>query len=583
MKLVAVIAAVVVGFVVPTIAFPWFEWSGLLGTDPYMRLARVERWHEIGDWSETVHPRVAWPEGASLHWTRPLDVVLRAGGAALAPWVGFHDGLRIFSYLVNPLCLFLALLALDRTLRRRLDRPRRFALLALLPLQPAVMAYSMAPRIDHHAALFAGLCLAIGWLVRIADEPDPPDPSSGRGRRRRLDLLALLCAALLWVSFEFLVVVVFVVGALWMLWLVDRFDFRPYALRFGGVLTAGLALALTIERGAEGWSAWEIDRLSAMTVVLSLAIVAASSLPALFRPRRAEASRLVRLLLLVVGAAVTVLVFHLVFPTLWRAPLELVDPRIVPIWYAKVEEIQPLVREGRLHFGVLGTIVFVVVAAPFLARRLLERPPDALWTVCAVGAALFVPLTCYQQRNALFAEPFLLLPVVDLSVRLFGWTNTRRTMVARLAVHSLHLTVVMALPVAVSTLRVLVPDGLGREVSNGTATRLAMMDWLATYDGGAPKVVLADIDLGATIVFETPHRVVAAPYHRNGDAIYDGVTFFETADADVARTIALRRGGELVLFEGPPRGWAATPVEWLTPVPLPPGLAEAFTLFRCAP
>ncbi|MFG0320362.1 MAG: hypothetical protein ACF8XB_24025, partial [Planctomycetota bacterium JB042] len=166
MKLVAAIAALVVGFVVPTIAFPWFEWSGLLGTDPYMRLARVERWHETGDWTESVHPRVAWPEGASLHWTRPLDVVLRAGGAALSPWLGFHDGLRVFSYVVNPICLFLALLALDRTLRRRLDATRRFLLVALLPLQPAVMAYSTAPRIDHHAALLAGLCLAVGWLVR---------------------------------------------------------------------------------------------------------------------------------------------------------------------------------------------------------------------------------------------------------------------------------------------------------------------------------------------------------------------------------------------------------------------------------
>jgi len=56
-------------------ASPVFE-GGLIGTDGYMRLVRVELLQETGAWFDGRIPRSNAPYGDTLHWTRPLDVLL---------------------------------------------------------------------------------------------------------------------------------------------------------------------------------------------------------------------------------------------------------------------------------------------------------------------------------------------------------------------------------------------------------------------------------------------------------------------------------------------------------------------------
>src|SRR3546814_9831483 len=54
---------------------PLFE-TGLLGPDSYMRMVRVNELAQGGGWFDDTIARANAPYGDTLHWTRPLDVLL---------------------------------------------------------------------------------------------------------------------------------------------------------------------------------------------------------------------------------------------------------------------------------------------------------------------------------------------------------------------------------------------------------------------------------------------------------------------------------------------------------------------------
>ncbi len=52
----------------------------LMGTDSYTRLNRVLFVYEEGGWNHSLYPRSNAPYGESIHWTKPMDLLLLAGG-----------------------------------------------------------------------------------------------------------------------------------------------------------------------------------------------------------------------------------------------------------------------------------------------------------------------------------------------------------------------------------------------------------------------------------------------------------------------------------------------------------------------
>ena len=62
-----------------------------------------------------------------------------------------------------------------------------------------------------------------------------------------------------------------------------------------------------------------------------------------------------------------------------------------------------------------------------------------------------------------------------------------------------------------------------------------------------PERVMAPIDLGSHLLLYTPHAVVAAPYHRNQDGVFDAFRFFNRP-IDQARDILRARGIGLVVI-----------------------------------
>lgn len=581
------------------LCFPGYRVGTLLDTDPYLRLARVVELREHGHWFESRFPRDNAPFGNDLHWTRPLDVVLLLLGLALEPFVGFKTGLLWLSHLVNPLCLLAAAWILERGLRGRFDEPRRLLVVALLIIQPMVFAYCSAPRVDHHAAQVLLLCATLAGLIGYGYADDVAQRS---GHLRRI---ALACGMAVWISFESLSVLLLAIGSLWSFWVFGRRDFRREQWRFLAWLGCVVAVALLIERGRGAFTAWQIDRLSAMHLVLLLAIALTGGLLRLLPAGRDD--RPARRALLLIGAALVagVLVFS-IFPSVLSAPLRLVDPRIDAIFHGDVVEIHSIYHAGRLDWNVAENLIFVPLVIVFLLRRFRRDGADPLWLTVAVGVALWTPLALYQQRHALFAQVVLVLPLASLLGSALLAAGLVRGLLARVALRSLILIVAMAAPVALSAVRAVFDlvgsaaprrgggQPAGRAVDLGM--RLAMMRFLADPGGlGArPLVVMAEINLSTMLMFETPHATIASPYHRNVDGVVDANAFFVATDDRVPLVIAQRRGVDLVLIERPRRSTpppddGAEPFgtrllcgrgpAWIEPIELPQALCRHYSLF----
>lgn len=60
-------------------------------------------------------------------------------------------------------------------------------------------------------------------------------------------------------------------------------------------------------------------------------------------------------------------------------------------------------------------------------------------------------------------------------------------------------------------------------------------------------LLAAPINEGARVLWETPHAVLAAPYHRNAEGLRDHLAIFGQEEG-VARATALRRGVDFILL-----------------------------------
>ena len=67
--------------------------GNLVDSDGYARLVRIQRLLETGAWFDVGLPRANWPDGGTLHWTRPLDVLLIILALPLAVLIGFSKAL----------------------------------------------------------------------------------------------------------------------------------------------------------------------------------------------------------------------------------------------------------------------------------------------------------------------------------------------------------------------------------------------------------------------------------------------------------------------------------------------------------
>ncbi len=560
-------------------------WFALPDTDDNMRMMQVRGLLAGQGWFDLRQYRLDPPGGASIHWSRLVDLPI--AGLILAGRL-FVDGALAerFAVAVAPmLALAAALLALALAVRR-LVHPRAWPLaVALLLCAGSTMAMWKPLRIDHHGWQLAFLMLMVAGL---AD-----------GARARGGIVAgLATAASLTIGLE-LMPYMALGGALTMLWWVadggEAPRVRAYAAALAGGSAAGFLAFASYDNRLPVCDALSPVWLSATLAAGGAAFLIASA------PLRTWPVRLA-------AAVVVGIVLAAGFAAAWPACLgrpEHLSPELTRDWFANVREAKPVYLHGwrialqTLALPVAGTLgaAWATLRPPAAATAMWRRP-TAPWAIVAVLAATATALLFWQTRAGPAAQLLAVPGATALAFAAMARLLPRRWPVAVAGICLVFFLVsgLWAQAVVQAAGYVLPPakPNATRRIVSRANTRCPSLPALAPIARLPKAVVLTFVDLGPRLITVTHHDAIAGPYHRNAAAILDIHRAFRRPDPAVAHSVMRRHGATLLLIcpgmsemtlyaSQDPKGFymqlqrGAVPA-WLAPVALPKG--SPFRLWR---
>ena len=528
-------------FLSAALIFVLRTWIGRAGepffadTDDAMRMVVVRDFLAGQGWYDLVQHRLNTPWGAEIHWSRLVDVPLALLVLVATPFVGASNA-AIFAGTVWPLLLLLVLLWLSARLALRLAGPEAVLPALVLPvLSPAITAEFAPGRIDHHN-LVVVLSLATIWAAVEAVS------------RPRFAWLAGLFAALsLTVATESLPVAVAAILVFGMGYVLDPARgsaMRRFGLAFGFSAAAGLALTRSPARWLEGACDMISPTYAGAALWVAVVFAAVSVLPVVQRPWQ-------RLVLLALSGGLGVAAIAMLYPECIGGPYGALDPWLQQNWIAAITEAKPW-HETLLDLPAYAISVGVPILLGLVAVLVrLWRVPlgRAEWLVLLVFLFATAAIMLVQTRGARLA----IMPAIPAAAWVVVAARhhylSRRGFAAAAGLIGSWLVfsgVVLAL--AVTGLTALFP---GR--SDVVAAVLDSKDQCLVADAFAdlaplpPERIMTPVDLGSHLLLETPHAVVAAPYHRNQAGVLDAFRFFNEPMA-VARSIVDDRGIGLVVL-----------------------------------
>ncbi len=580
-KLVLIWASVAVAL--GTASWPHLD-ALMRSPDDVMRLVEVRAFLDGAPWFNPHEARLDPPVGYDTHWSRLVDAGI-AGLIILFRQFTSADMAERLARCVWPLVVSGPAVASVTAIAARLAGSGA-AIASFLVALSAMVVYGLfrPGEIDHHnmqVALSLTLLACSVWCERRL-------VCIGAGVAGGLLLSIGLEAAYIPVA----------AAATFALLMVHDPSWCVPARRFGFALAIStavgyLAITPTAFRLVPACDALAVN--SAAAVVLGGAGI---GFVGLFGSRT---TWVVRLLGLAGVATLAAVVFAMLEPRCLRGPFGLLDPAIFGAWLDKVDELQSVPRlfqgEG-ISAAIFVAFPMVAIFSVIWVAYARPRTPVA-W---GIVASFFISLViAFGQNRALNYVVWLGVPFVAIAadwlarlVCLLGTKPraepaqleappTRRVAVARICIALLVSPVVVALVTERAT------AFWAREPSASDAEACFLPDAYRTLAALPSGLVLASLDLGPSILANTRHSVVAAPYHRIDRAI---LFYFETMagpqegnkmqflahNIEYVVTCSRLAAAALPSFEGAlQRGNVAA---WLKPVPTAEG--DVLRIWRVA-
>jgi hypothetical protein len=499
---------------VATSLFTAFTHGISFSTDDAMRLVEVRDLLNGQRWFDLTQYRLNPPDGVVMHWSRlidlPLALLIRAGETVLSPPLAER-----LAAVVWPAALLLVFLAGVARLARELagDAAARLALI-FAALTAPVLQHFRPGAIDHHNAQ---LVLLIWSLALTCRAPSP--------RSRDAALAGALSAISLAIGLELAPAIAALAAAIGLRWIVAGQTVRTTTIAFALALAATTTALFAALVPPRGYGVAACDTISIVHVVASaiggcgLAVLA--STPAM--ASRWTASRWTRLIGAGALAAVLGATLYLAFPACLGDPFAELDPRFATLWLANVTEVRSfasmlrdLPQEVPAYYGLPAIALAAAVV------RSMRESDDTRWRwviPLAVVATLFVmALWIVRAASAANAIAVALVPAAlvamwparEQGARVLGLS--RAALVAALLLNPLSLIAIGA--AAARPAQLMSGTHVATIVSDGPGTCHQAADYapLARLPRGR---VLGFIDAGPFLLMQTPHTVLAAPYHRN--------------------------------------------------------------------
>jgi Dolichyl-phosphate-mannose-protein mannosyltransferase len=542
--------------VVATLAGPGPSLSDWLGdTDDAVRLVTVRELIGGAPWFDTTLPRIGAPEPLVSHWSRLIDAPLAMMIATLTPLLGPEQA-ELATRIVWPALLFFVLtLIVAREAHRRAGPIGAVFSVMLVATSAGALAQFRPGRVDHHNAQI--LCAVAGLLLLPRSLDD----------RRTGWIAGCLLGLGLAIGYEAIALVVPALGlaallAVWQSWRYPGAQGNGvWCAATGAAAMLFAALAATIPPSR--WLDVHCDALS-----LNLVLLAACGAGGLWAATAVSARLSIRVGLLGVGLAIGAGLYTGLEPACLAGPFGQSSPALKTLWLDHVMETKSIFWLGASHpASALATVAFVLAGAAAQVALWRQRP-DASNGLAAVFVALAAVLGCWQIKLMPYACWLAALPLALWAARLH--TASLSPAVMRLA--AVVLLSQATLDSAFGTLlgpfqRSAEPAATAAETGDPRRPcfRSANVRALAALP---PGLVAGDIDLGPYVVALSPHRVVAAPYHRlergilAGHAITQGTPeearrMLEALKVDYVALCADRSNDKSAAQEDPARALSA--------------------------
>jgi len=478
----------------PTLA----EWLG--DTDDAVRLVSVRELLAGAPWFDTTLPRIGAPEPLVSHWSRLIDAPLAALIGALTPLLGAESA-ELATRVIWPGVLLFALLLIVAREAERLAGPgvgAWAAAFAIVLAVTSVMAFvQFRPgRVDHHNAQI--LCAVAGLLLLVRSWEEPragwmAGAQLGLGLAIGYEAIALVAAAL------------GLAAAAALLWPRHGSGIANAAAAATAALLAALVLTVPPTR----WLAIHCDALS-----LNLPVLAAGCTAGLWAALRFGRSVPARFAIAGLGAAAGALAYAALEPACLAGPFGQVSPAVKATWLVTVSESKSIFWLASLHPApALGAMAFMLAGAAAQLALWHERR-DAGTGLAAVVVVLAAVLGCWQLKLLPYACWLAVPPIAVLAAGLAGTVSISAPLLRIAAVVLMsQATFDAAFGVLLSPFRSVSATAGSVEATDlrQPCYRSANVRRLAALP---PGLVAGEINLGPYVVALTPHRVVAAPYHR---------------------------------------------------------------------
>jgi hypothetical protein len=481
--------------IILTFAWAWADRTNLVAlrlpdTDDAMRLQQIRDWLAGQPLTDLSQHRLA--DGLPMHWSRIGDLFPAAIILLLRPLSG-QPIAELAAVLLWPLVQFVVLLGLVTSIARRLAPTATGPALVLAALAYPTSGLFLPGRIDHHALQ---LLLVLGQIrVLLA-------PASWRSGA----LAGLLLATAASIGVETLPFAALTAA------LIIGHDVRRHPERmsgFGLALAGGLLALLPL--AGTGGTCDTIGPLAPVGIVGGLTLAALG---------RIERGRLP--LLVASGVALTVLAWPAAQPCL-DGPYARVDPLVARLWLANVEEAAPLLTTPLA--SVIAYAGLLLVGCAGSAWLLWQR--GGAWATLLLFQLASLALTLSQLRGAYLGAILAVIPIAAL----LAHARRRRATPAVLALWIAGAG--LSYPLIAGTIAPKQAHAAAATVDCTTPEALARLAALP------PGQAMTGIDLGAWGLASTPHRFIAAPYHRNDRGNRAAYRFF-LGDERTARAIAVR-------------------------------------------
>jgi hypothetical protein len=541
--------------------------------DDILRMIQVRDLLAGQGWFDLAQHRVDAPHGGvPMHWSRLVDIPLAATILVLAPFLGQANAEVAAIVLVPLLTMGLALLLAGRIAWRYLRGDAvLFACLALAMSVPVV--HQLRPlRVDHH-----------GWQIVLALVA--ANGLTARNPRLGGWIIGLALAAWLTISIEALPLAAVFAGVLVLRWLRD--GTRTWLLHTMLALASGSALFYLATRGLADL-ANHCDAVSPVHLAIfgwgALGIAALA-----FAGRRALAIELGGFAV-VGGGALAIL--YSAAPACTGGGFSELDPLVRAFWYENVAEGLPVWRQKPADIlQLLIPAGIALQAAVRLGRRgsEAERP---FWTDYAVLLAGAIAISLLVARAGAVAAALAAAP---LGWQIAEWYRAAKRLerpgrrAALLA--AMALALVPAMPFTL--FKLVAPARAAGIAPAAHASSCDIRKWGPQLRRLGSAEVLAPLDIGPGLLYESRLEVFATGHHRGNLAMRETITLF-LGSSESARQALLARGTDHVAVctdlsepagyaRVAPEGFAAQLIDgkapgWLEPVIAPKG--SSFRLWR---